>query len=64
MDRQWNKPAQGVGDGKMLKTVCNFDAETHAEIKALAVREKTSFAAQVRILVEWGLMEVAAQEND
>ena len=32
-----------------------FDSETFDEIRKRAIKEGTSFAEQVRILVEWGL---------
>ncbi len=32
-----------------------FDSPTFEEIRQRAVKEKTSFAEQVRLLVEWGL---------
>ena len=32
-----------------------LDDETFDEIRKLAVAEKTSFAEQIRLLVEWGL---------
>jgi hypothetical protein len=32
-----------------------FDPETFAQIEALAVRDRVSFAEKVRQLVEWGL---------
>ncbi|KKN17941.1 hypothetical protein LCGC14_0960870 [marine sediment metagenome] len=32
-----------------------FDPETFEEIRRRAIKEGTSFAEQVRILVEWGL---------
>jgi hypothetical protein len=40
--------------------VCAFDDETFAEIRALALRSKISFRAQVRLLVEFGLEDIKA----
>jgi hypothetical protein len=50
------KIARGVADRKCLKrVVCAFDDETFDQVRARAVRDQTSFAEQVRQLVEWGL---------
>ncbi|WP_398471516.1 hypothetical protein [Tardiphaga sp.] len=46
------------GDGtmhSMRRVVCGFDQETFQVIRDRAVKENTSFAEQVRLLVEWGL---------
>ena len=40
----------------MRKVVCTLDPDTFAEIRKRAVAEKTSFAEQVRMLIEWGLL--------
>ena len=42
--------------GDLRRIVVAFDNETFGEIRNLAVKHQTSFAAQVRLLVEWGLM--------
>ena len=34
-----------------------FDDETFEQIRARALKEDTSIGAQVRLLVEWGLMD-------
>lgn len=39
----------------MVRVVCAFDEETFGEIRKLAEKAETSFAEQVRRLVEWGL---------
>jgi hypothetical protein len=39
----------------MRKIGCAFDAETFHQVRDLAAKEGTSFAEQVRQLVEWGL---------
>jgi hypothetical protein len=39
----------------MRRVVCGFDQETFQVIRDRAVKENTSFAEQVRLLVEWGL---------
>lgn len=56
------QPAIGsptYGNGNLARTqqrcVIGFDPETFNVIRDRAIREKTSFAEQVRILVEWGL---------
>lgn len=50
-----NEPAKGCPEGYMIKTVCLFDDETHAEVRTMAERKNTSFAEQVRILVDMGI---------
>jgi acyl-CoA-binding protein len=44
----------------LLRIVCAFDEETFAQIRGRAVKEQTSFAEQVRRLVEWGLEDAGA----
>lgn len=39
----------------MRRVVVGFDQETFQVIRDRAVKENTSFAEQVRLLVEWGL---------
>lgn len=60
--RSFNSPAakQAVGykHGNHVKLVCALDPETFDQIRAIAVKKGTSVAEQVRILIEWGLMEV------
>lgn len=51
---------QPIGEGfsqatGLLRIVCSFDEETFQQIRARAVKQETSFAEQVRQLVEWGL---------
>lgn len=41
------------------RIVVAFDEETFAAIRNRALAEETSFAEQVRLLVEWGLMDVS-----
>jgi len=41
-----------------VQVVCAFDPETFAEIREMAVRTRTSFRAQVRLLVEFGLEDI------
>jgi len=45
------------GRNSVLGFVVYFDDETADEIRARAEREDTSFSEQVRLLVQWGLME-------
>ena len=48
--------AQGVSDKPGLKrVVCAFDEETFDQVRARAIAQNTSFAEQVRQLVDWGL---------
>ena len=42
-------------DREMPRIVVAFPAETFEEVRARAVKHNTSFAEQVRLLVEWGL---------
>lgn len=52
-------PAKGAlrifGTSEWRQINICFDQEQFDEIKERAVKEKTSFADQVRLLVEWGL---------
>lgn len=52
------KQAVGFKRGNHIKLVCALDPETFDQVRALAVKKGTSVAEQVRILIEWGLMEV------
>jgi hypothetical protein len=47
-------PAHYAG---LRRIVVAFDEETFGEVRTRAVDGKTSFAEQVRLLVEWGLMQ-------
>jgi hypothetical protein len=52
--------AVGVSKGTpgrkcMRKVVCLFDDETFDAIRSRAIAKETSFAEQIRLLVEWGL---------
>lgn len=47
--------AEGLTVGPYKKTAVLFERETHETIRALAIKHGTSFAEQVRTLVEWGL---------
>ncbi len=52
-----DKPVVGhpVPWGDMQKISVNFDTETFIIIARRAHRDKVSFGAMVRLLVEWGL---------
>lgn len=57
------EPAVGVINPKrpnQTQTVCSFDHDTFATVRALALKNGTSFAEQVRLLVEWGLEAIDA----
>ena len=43
------------GFGEVRRIVIVFPDEMFLKIRARAVEEQTSFAEQVRLLVEWGL---------
>lgn len=50
--------ARGVPDPRYpgrVQAVVSFDAEDFETIRPRAIKHGTSFAEQVRILVEWGL---------
>ena len=51
----FEKQAVGFKHGAHVKLVCAFDEEKFQVIRALAVKNGTSVAEQVRTLVEWGL---------
>lgn len=54
------KVARGTPDPRMpsrVQVVCAFDQDTFREIRERALAQGTSFAEQVRLLVEWGLMD-------
>jgi len=48
-------PGVGHIQGGHVKMVCAIDPDTFAQIRALAVKRKTSLAEQIRILIEFGL---------
>lgn len=51
-----NGPACGVAiAGTRRQLVIKCDADQFNEIRERAVREKTSMAEQIRLLLEWGL---------
>ncbi len=55
MKRPLPDPAWGVVNGAMRRVVVSFDDETFAQLRALALKQRCSFAAVVRERVEWGL---------
>ena len=63
---QMANPARGVqkhGEGTMRRIVVAFPPDTFEEIRQHALRERTSFAEQVRKFVEWGL-EIEETRDD
>jgi hypothetical protein len=56
--KRWTKPAQGFAHRQRFRLVCDLDADTLEEVRAFAKKEKTSVGAQIRLLIEWGLMAV------
>lgn len=50
-------PGRGLRKGGVMRIVVCFDDETFDQIRARAVRKNTSFAEQVRQLVEFGLID-------
>lgn len=62
--RRSDKVANGVPDPRQpgrVQIVVAFDPDTFGEIRERAIRCNTSFAEQVRLLVEWGLIEAQEQ---
>lgn len=57
--RKRKEPGHGSlrGQASGRRIVCIFPDDTFEEIRAIAIEEGTSFAEQVRTLVEWGLEE-------
>lgn len=51
--------AVGLRKGAMVRVVVSFDEETFDQIRSRALAEHSSFAEQVRVLVEFGLEDVA-----
>jgi hypothetical protein len=60
--RQQRIPAQGfvaLNRGETnRRIVITLDDETFSAVRSRALEQRTSFAEQVRILVEWGLETV------
>ena len=50
------KVAQGVDVYGRRQVVIKMDTDQFDEVRARAVREGTSLAYQLRLLIEWGLM--------
>jgi hypothetical protein len=49
-------PAKGVLlENGQRQVVIKMDADQFEEVRALAIRERTSVAEQLRNLIEWGL---------
>jgi hypothetical protein len=48
-------PGRGVAKGAQRQFVIVIDNETADQVIARANREGTSTAAQIRLLIEWGL---------
>lgn len=64
---QKREVARGTIDPRrpeLRQTIVRMDAETFEEIRERAVREKTSFSEQVRLLLEWGLETAGGHEPD
>ena len=60
------KVGRGVPDPRQperVQIVIAFDPETFAQVRARALRDGTSFAEQVRVLVEWGLIDADELER-
>lgn len=54
---------RGLEHGLCKRIVVSFDDETFDTIRARAVENGTSFAEQVRELVEWGLDTYKAERS-
>lgn len=46
----------------MRRIVVAFDEETFAQVRDRALSAHTSFAEQIRLLVEWGMMSTEVAE--
>lgn len=49
------RPARVRANGTVV-TSLTLDEETYGQVRARAERDGTSFAEQIRLLIEWGLM--------
>jgi len=54
---------RGNDRGFLRRIVIGFDDETFDAIRHRAIAQKTSFAEQVRQLVEWGLEDVSQEQR-
>lgn len=64
--RHPDKVAIGVPDPRQpgrVQIVVAFDPETFGEIRERAISCNTSFAEQVRLLVEWGLLDAQSEQT-
>lgn len=59
---QTREVSKGSVKGGKRGTVVYFDEETFEEIRQRAEKQQTSFGEQVRLLVEWGLMDAAEEQ--
>lgn len=57
---QCKSVANGLRNGAMVRVVVSFDEETFDQIRSRAIAQQSSFAEQVRLLVEFGLEDVSA----
>jgi len=55
--RRVRQPAQGYDHRSpaVKRVATSYDSETFEEVRKLALQQKTSFAEQIRQLVEYGL---------
>lgn len=60
-DTQKRPIARGCRHKGRLGFICYFDDDTAEQIRARAIGYGTSFAEQVRLLVEWGLEDAKDQ---
>ena len=52
------------GSGHVRRIVVSFDEETFDQVRELARKHKSTFAEQVRILVDMGLTDVDESEKN
>src|SRR5690242_16629082 len=63
--RNWKNPGIGFArqDGAQQRIIIGFDPETFVQVRRRAKAAGTSFAEQVRLLVEFGLETARADET-
>jgi hypothetical protein len=63
--RSWKNPGIGFArqDGAQQRIIIGFDPETFVQVRQRAKAAGTSFAEQVRLLVEFGLETARADDE-
>jgi hypothetical protein len=55
-------PAKGVARGAQRQVVIKMMRDQFDQVRNRAIREKTSVAEQIRLLIEWGLESAGEAE--